>query len=279
MATSCSPPFGNLRWLDIDREHAPLEDNPIDDSHLLRVYDCLVGARLVQPGEVLAQFVEDRCRSSGSGLTNSIGPTVRRMREHQSCRMQKRSLEVRHGAQVARDAAMDAAVQRVADDRMADGAEVDANLMRASGVNRDAGQGQHPAEMLRADDARDRFALRGARAPNLFPMFGVAADRRVDAASGHDLAPDQRDVLFLDLAIVKLPGRARRARRRAWRPPSARRPAIEPVHDPRPLLAADAAEVVDVMEERVHQRPVAWPAAGCTTMPAGLSTTIRSRSW
>ena len=34
-----------------------------------------------------------------------------------------------------------------------------------------------------------------------------------------------------------------------------RRPAIEPVHDPRPLLAADAAEVVDVMEECVDQRP------------------------
>ena len=34
----------------------------------------------------------------------------------------------------------------------------------------------------------------------------------------------------------------------------ARRAAIEPVDDPRPLLAADPAQIVDVMEQRVHER-------------------------
>ena len=47
--------------------------------------------------------------------------------------------------------------------------------------------------------------------------------------------------------------------------------------DARPQLAADAAQVRDVVEQRVHQRAVAMPGAGCTTIPAGLLTTTRSR--
>ena len=38
-----------------------------------------------------------------------------------------------------------------------------------------------------------------------------------------------------------------------------RRAAIEPVHDAGPLLAADAAQVVDVMEERVDERAARMP--------------------
>ena len=108
--------------------------------------------------------------------------------------------------------------------------------------------------MLRADDAGDRRAGAARAGGHLFPVRRIAADRRVDAAAGHDLAPDERDVLLLDLAILKLPGELGVRGVVLGDDHQARRPAIEPVHDPRPLLAADAAEIVHVMEQRVDQR-------------------------
>ena len=51
---------------------------------------------------------------------NSIAPSVRRMREHQMRGVQERPIEMRDRAQVAGHAPMDAAVQRIADDRVAD---------------------------------------------------------------------------------------------------------------------------------------------------------------
>ena len=65
------------------------------------------------------------------------------MREHEPRGVQKRALEVRHGAKVARHAPAHAAVERIADDRMADRAEVHTNLVRPAGVNRDLRQRQH----------------------------------------------------------------------------------------------------------------------------------------
>ena len=47
---------------------------------------------------------------------------------------------------------------------------------------------------------------------------------------------------------------------------------------PGPQLAADAAQVGEVVEQRVDQRARAWPAPGWTTMPAGLFSTARSAS-
>ena len=92
------------------------------------------------------------------------------------------------------------------------------------------------------------------------------------------LAPHERDVLLLDLAVVKLPGELLVRGVVLGDDHQSRRAAIQPVHDARPLLAADAAQVVDVVEQRVDERAaLRGPAAGCTTIPAGLSTTIRSR--
>ena len=58
-----------------------------------------------------------RCRSSGSSLVELHPPAVGRMREHQPRGVQERPLEMRHRAQVAGHAPVDAAVERVADDR------------------------------------------------------------------------------------------------------------------------------------------------------------------
>ena len=50
------------------------------------------------------------------------------------------------------------------------------------------------------------------------------------------------------------------------------------MHDPGAQLAADAAQIAHVREQRVDQRPASCPGAGCTTRPAGLSMTTSHRS-
>ena len=71
---------------------------------------------------------------------------------------------------------------------------------------------------------------------------------------GLHFAPHERDVLLLDFAVVKL------AREMLVRgvvlgdDHQARRAAIEPVDDARPPLAADAAQIVHVVQERVDER-------------------------
>src|SRR6516165_12742631 len=69
------------------------------------------------------------------------------MGERQPCRVQKRTREMRYGPKVAGHAPPDAAVQRVPDNRMTDGAQVDSDLVRSPGVNGDAGQRQHFSEL------------------------------------------------------------------------------------------------------------------------------------
>ena len=111
--------------------------------------------------------------------------------------------------------------------------------------------------MLGADDARHRLAAaaHARRSADIFlPVRRIAADRRVDPAARHHLAPDQREVLLLDLAIVELPRELLVRRVVLGDDHQPRRAAIEPVHDARPLLAADAAQIVDVMQQRVDQR-------------------------
>ena len=180
------------------------------------------------------------------------------MLEDQVRGVQKRPVEMRDRAQIARHAPVDAAVERVADNRMADRAQVHADLMRAPGMNRHLRHRQHPAEMFGAHDARDR----GARAPravglrrrHLLPVVRIASDRRVDPAAGHHLAPDQREIFLLDLALGEL------ARQLFVRlvvlgdDHQPRRALVQPVHDAGPLLAADAAEIVHVVEQRVDER-------------------------
>ena len=72
--------------------------------------------------------------------------------------MEERPVEMRDRSQVARDAPVHAAVQRVADNRVADCAQVHADLVGAARMNRHLRHRQHPAEMFRAHDARDRRA-------------------------------------------------------------------------------------------------------------------------
>src|SRR5438132_12007201 len=90
-------------------------------------------------------------------------PAVARVVEREARGVQKRPLQMRHGADVARHAPLHTAVQRIADDRMADGAEMYADLMRAPRVNRHLAERQ-PRQVGCACDSSDRLA-RASRSP------------------------------------------------------------------------------------------------------------------
>ena len=102
--------------------------------------------------------------------------------------------------------------------------------------------------------------LRRARARHLLPVAGIAADRRVDPPSRLHLAPDERDVLLLDFAIVKLPRRAPRGRRRVFAttispdvPRSSRCTMPGRFSPPMPLRS------LDVVQQRVDERAGRMP--------------------
>ena len=69
-------------------------------------------------------------------------------------------------------------------------------------------------------------------------------------------APDERHVFLLDLAIVELPRQLAVRRVVLGDDHDAGRAAVEPVDDAGPQFAADAAQVVDVVQQRVDQRAV-----------------------
>ena len=67
--------------------------------------------------EALAQLVEHALQVRRQRAQELHPPAVVGMREHEARRVQKRAIEMRDRAHVARHAPVDAAVQRVADDR------------------------------------------------------------------------------------------------------------------------------------------------------------------
>jgi hypothetical protein len=95
-----------------------------------------------------------------------------------------------------------------------------------------------------------------ARAPrargHLLPVPRVTADRRVDSASLLHDSPDERNVLLLDFAIVELPREFAMSRVVLGGHHHTGRSAIKPMHDAWPQLAADAAQILDVVQQRVH---------------------------
>ena len=102
------------------------------------------------------------------------------MFEDQPRRMQKRTVEVRDGVQVARHSPVHAAVEGIADDGVADRAQMHTDLVSPSGMNGHARECQHASQMLGSHDARDRFARPARPRRHLFPVCGIAADWRVD---------------------------------------------------------------------------------------------------
>jgi hypothetical protein len=97
---------------------------------------------------------------------------------------------------------------------------------------------------------------------------GIAADGRFDPASRLHDAPDERVVLLLDFPQRELPRQFLMGAVVFGDHHDSRRAAVEPMDDPGTRRAASAFTSV----------PRACPAAGCTTIPAGLLTTTTSAS-
>ncbi len=97
--------------------------------------------------------------------------------------------------------------------------------------------------------------LRRARADIFLRLTGSRPIGRVDAPARLHLAPYQRDVFLLDLTVVELARQALVSGIVFGDDHQTRRPAIQPVDDARPAFAADAAQVVHVVQERVDERP------------------------
>ena len=96
--------------------------------------------------------------------------------------------------------------------------------------------------------------LRRARAA-IFLRF--AGSRPIGASMrrpGCTSPQHERDVLFLDLAIAELACQLRMRRIVLGDNHQSGSAAVEAMHDARPLLAADAAQILDVVQQRVDQR-------------------------
>src|SRR5512139_291661 len=108
--------------------------------------------------------------------------------------------------------------------------------------------------MVRACNARHRFArVFGARR-HLLAVHRVTANRGVNPSSGLYDPPDERDVFLLDLAIVKLT-RELLVRGVVLRDHHhSRRAAVEPVHDAWAALTADSTQIGDVVQQGVDER-------------------------
>ena len=163
---------------------------------------------------------------------------------------------------------MNAAIQRVTHDRVPDAAQVSTNLVRTAGVDGNVRERQ-TAKRVGLRDPGDGFACASGAHRHTLAVRGVPADRSVDPPSCMDHAPHERNVLLLHLAIVELPRQFPVRMVPLCDDEDARRAAIEAVYDARPQFAADATQVLDVMEQGVDQRArlVAGPwvdhHAGC----------------
>jgi hypothetical protein len=86
---------------------------------------------------VQTRYIEYRLKIRRERGHKFHSPPFAGMREYEACRVQKGTLQPLHGADVIRDTPMDATVRGVADNRVADRAQMYTNLMRAAGGDRD----------------------------------------------------------------------------------------------------------------------------------------------
>src|SRR5580765_5275560 len=183
------------------------------------------------------------------------------MLEREPFRVKKRALQAGHRADIAWHAPVNATVHRVANDGMADRAEMHANLVRASGVNGHLAERQ-AWHLERAGDSGNGFPRASRPRGHLLPMDWIAADGGIDTPAGRYGTPHERDIFLLDLAILELP-RQFLVRGIVLRDDHhAGRAAIEAVDDSRPQHAADAAEVGDVVQQRIDERARGVTRAG-----------------
>src|SRR5262245_24848641 len=154
----------------------------------------------ILPARERVEHVLEICRQRRSEFHASA---IARVLEDEPLGMEEWPLETADGADVTGDTPVDASVQRIATDRVADRAELHAYLVCAAGMNGNLAQRQS-RQVKRLRDSRDRFTCAPRSSRHLLSVHRVAADRRVDAPAGLDDTPDKRDVFLLHFAIVKL---------------------------------------------------------------------------
>ena len=136
-----------------------------------------------------------------------------------------------------------------------------------------------PAQVLRPGDARHRAPRTPGARGHLLPVAGIAADRlrrcgvpawtRPQTSAMYSFSTSRswnwRDELLVRGVVLGGHHHARRA-------------AVEPVHDPRAQLAADAAQIVHMVEQRVDQRAAGMPGRRVHDHPGRLVETTTSVS-
>jgi len=199
-----------------------------------------------------------------------LHPTpVTRMYECEPPRVQKRAVQALHGSKIARDPPAHPPVHRVPNDRMSDRAEVYANLVCAAGMNGHLAQGQ-AAQVMGPCDSRDGLSRVPGPRGHFLAVHRIASDCSVYPPARLHHAPHERHVFLFDLAIVELPGKLLVRSVILGNHHHTGRTAIQPVHDPGSHLTANAAQILDVVEQRVHERARCMAGSRVHDHPGGL---------
>src|SRR6266702_2832685 len=179
-------------------------------------------------------------------------------------------------------------IDAIADERMADMGEMYPDLV---GPARFQPAGKQARDGIRsgAEIAFRHLPVRDgmpAALPHrhLVARMGMPGDFRLDPALGPvRRAPHEAEIAALERAgatvVGELGGERPMRRIGLGHDQEAGGILVEPVDDAGPFYPADAGQAVAAMgDQGVTSVPVQFPAAGCTTSPAGLSITISSAS-
>jgi hypothetical protein len=166
--------------------------------------------------------------------------------------MQRLAMKRRH-----RCARAPASVSRVADQRMTDRRQMDADLVRASGFERALDERRSTEALERRHVRSRRFAARhdGHRRSSK----RMTADRRVDDRGAGDVAVHYRGVFALHCTRLQLPHEIGLRDCGFRHDDEAARVLVQAMND---SGAWKRCERGRMMKERVQQRPVAVPGAG-----------------
>src|SRR5919106_2653514 len=166
-------------------------------------------------------------------------------------------------AEVARDA-----VDGIAGDRKVDGCQVDADLVRAPGLERYPQQ-RVPRHELEEVEVRHCLPRRRGVERDAGRVAAVAPDGGLDPPALRERAPaDEREVLARQVARTDEPLQATVGLLRARDDEEPRRVAVEAMDDARPLGDVPARD--RVREQAVHERAAAVPRAWVDDEPGGL---------
>src|SRR6185436_1768728 len=161
------------------------------------------------------------------------------------------------------------AVERVAEQRMSQLGEVNADLMSAAGLEADLEQrGAMQACAHAPGGHRWLASLRSAR--EALSVARVAAVKRLELSGVRRLTVHEREVRLLHASCLE------RALERLERgvvlgdDEAARGLLVQAVHDARPEHAPHAGQAGDVVEQRVHERAARMSGGGVDDEPRGL---------